>query len=252
MKESQSWRRVEERIAAVQFEYREKETFHNSYQREQREVECIRQGDVEGLERLERENAAGQTGRLAVQPLRAEKNLAVCALTLFCRAGIQGGLLPEVAFSISDAVIQTVEEQTSAGEIGLLVRTAKFRYAALVAENRAEQSRNLLVEGCKNYICQNMHRKIEVQEIARSLHVAPGYLSQVFHRVTGMTVMQYMMKEKTDHCANLLKYSEYSYEAIAYYFGFCSQSHFGKVFRRWKGMTPRQYRETYKVREQDA
>lgn len=252
MEENRIWHRVEERIAAVQFEYREQETFHNSYQREQRELELIRQGDAEGLKRLEEEGEPGQSGRLAAQPLRAEKNLAICALTIFCRAGIQGGLLPEVAFSVSDAVIQTVEEQESTEKIGMLVRAAKFRYAALVAQSRAEQSRNLLVEGCKNFICQNMHRKIEVREIAEALHVAPGYLSQVFHRVTGMTVMQYMMREKIEHCANLLKYSDYSCEAIAYYFGFCSQSHFGKVFRRWQGMTPRQYREKYKVREQDA
>ena len=85
--------------------------------------------------------------------------------------------------------------------------------------------------------------------IAYIIFVTPGYLSKVFRDVTGMTVMQYMMKEKTEHCQNLLKYSHYSFEEIAYYFGFCSQSHFGQVFKKWTGMTPRQYRETYGTEE---
>lgn len=245
-------RTVDQRIASIRFSYQENEIFHNSYQREQQELECIRRGDVEGLEALEAVPDTGKPGELSKDPLRAEKNLGICALTGNCRAAIQGGVLPEEAFSISDAYIQEMEECVRISDVRDLIREAKFRYAELVAKKVAESERNLLVEGCKNYIFQNMHRKIEAREIANSLHVAPGYLSQVFHRHTGYTIMQYIMKEKTEHCGNLLRYSQYTYEEIAYYFGFCSQSHFGKVFKHWMGITPRQYRERYSVKEQDS
>lgn len=250
MKEKKKIRRsVAERITKTRFYYQENELFHNSYREEQEELELIRRGDLDGLFRMETKKRGGKMGKLAAEKLRSEKNLAICAMTLYCRAAIQGGLLPEEAFSVSDGYIQEIEDTFSAEDVASLTREAKFEYAALIAGRRQESARNLLVEGCKNYICQNMHQKIEVNEIARHLRVTPGYLSKVFHDVTGMTVMQYMMKEKTEHCGNLLKYSRYSFEEIAYYFGFCSQSHFGQVFKRWTGMTPRQFREMYGVEE---
>ena len=44
---------------------------------------------------------------------------------------------------------------------------------------------------------------------------------------------------------NLLTYSPYSYIEIATYLGFSSQSHMGKVFKKYTDMTLRQYRERY-------
>lgn len=249
-KKNKMERAVDQRIAKIHFYYRENETFHNSYQQEQQELELIRRGDVEGLEKMEEVERTGRNGRLSSDMLRSQKNLGICSLTVFCRAGIQGGMLPEEAFSISDGYILEIEEAKNVAAVATLVREAKYRYARLVAQRRAQSAKNLLVEGCKNYIYQNMHRKIEVKEIAESLHVAPGYLSQIFRKFTGLTVMQYMMREKVEHCGNLLKYSEFSYEEIAYYFGFCSQSHFGKAFKKWMGMTPRQYRELHSIKEQ--
>ncbi|MDD3279736.1 MAG: helix-turn-helix domain-containing protein [Lachnospiraceae bacterium] len=250
MKDKNTNRTVEQRIANIRFSYQENEIFHNSYQREQQKEACIRSGDVEGLRRLELVPDPGKPGVLSKDPLRAMKNIGICALTLSCRAGVQGGLLAEEAYSISDAYIQEIDECQRIEDVEELISAAELHYTEMVARKRAESERNLIVEGCKNFIFQNMHRKIEEREIAQALHVAPGYLSQVFHRYTGFTIMQYIMKEKTEHCGNLLRYSQYTYEEIAYYFGFCSQSHFGKVFKRWTGMTPRQYRETYSVKEQ--
>lgn len=43
----------------------------------------------------------------------------------------------------------------------------------------------------------------------------------------------------------LLAYSPYSYIEIATYLGFSSQSHLGKVFKKYTGMTLRQYRGKY-------
>lgn len=40
-------------------------------------------------------------------------------------------------------------------------------------------------------------------------------------------------------------HSPYSYIEIATYLGFSSQGHPGKVFKKYTGMTMRQYREKY-------
>ena len=69
------------------------------------------------------------------------------------------------------------------------------------------------------------------------------YLSRLFHRSEGVTVQQYIQREKCRHAARMLQYSEYTISQIDQYFGFSSQSYFGACFQTWYGMTPNAYRK---------
>ena len=60
-----------------------------------------------------------------------------------------------------------------------------------------------------------------------------------------MTLTDFILQEKVKLTKNLLTYSPYSYIEIATYLGFSSQSHLGKVFKKYTDMTLRQYRERY-------
>lgn len=55
-------------------------------------------------------------------PLRQAKNLDIVLITLAGRSAIQGGLLPEIAFSMPDAFIQRAKELTNLGEAQALGR----------------------------------------------------------------------------------------------------------------------------------
>lgn len=70
-------------------------------------------------------------------------------------------------------------------------------------------------------------------------------MSALFHRETGLTMNQYIRREKLALVKNMLKYSEYSYLEIAHYLGFSSQNHLGSIFHQETGMTLREYRERY-------
>ena len=64
-----------------------------------------------------------------------------------------------------------------------------------------------------------------------------------------MTIQQYILKEKINAAANMLRYSNFSLTEIADYLNFTSQSHLGQCFKKEYHMTPRQYREKFRVRE---
>ena len=79
-------------------------------------------------------------------------------------------------------------------------------------------------------------------ELAGELGVHPNYLSALFHRTEGMTVQQYIRRQKIQQAENLLKYSGYQMNEIASYLSFSSQSHLSSCFKKATGMTPGQYR----------
>jgi AraC-like DNA-binding protein len=82
-----------------------------------------------------------------------------------------------------------------------------------------------------------------VRELAEELHVSTEYLSTLFKKTEQITISEYILREKVKLARNLLIYSEYTIENIGLYLGFSSQSHFGKVFKKYTGMTPNIYRK---------
>lgn len=83
---------------------------------------------------------------------------------------------------------------------------------------------------------------MNVSDIAPCIGISRTYLAHKFKEVEGITVQQYIMRERCEHAANLLKYSDYPISLIAEYFCFSSQSYFGKCFKEVYGVSPKKYR----------
>lgn len=233
------------------FERHEQEEPHNPYEQEVREFMSIELGDVEMLKDSITEDYSGKIGILSKDKLRNIKNLGIVLTTLASRAAIRGGLLPEISFSMSDVFIQKIEEMTDPFALHAFIRQIEFQYAQAVAQIKAKnsgqttKSTNIWIERSKDYIFKHLHEKIRIQDIAKHLHLNANYLSELFKRHEHMTLTDFILKEKIKLTKNLLSYSPYSYSEIAAYLGFSSQSHLGKVFKKYTQMTLRQYREKY-------
>ena len=70
-------------------------------------------------------------------------------------------------------------------------------------------------------------------------------LSAKFREDTGETLTDFILKEKTEEAKRLLRYSEKTATAIGAYLGFSSPGHFSRVFRKYAGCSPAEYRERY-------
>lgn len=235
----------ERQVGSVLFERMEFENPHNPYDQEVRELNSIRNGDLESFQKSIRETYSGSEGRLSENQIRQEKNIAICVITLASRAAIEGGVLPEMAFSMVDAYIMQVEKMSDIVEIRSFMRKAEQTFLERVQENKKPKVKNKLVEDTKNFIFQHLHSKIEIGNIGNEIGANTTYLSELFHKTEGITIQKYIQREKIKLAKNMLQYSEYKTEDIANYLGFCSQSYFGKVFREYENLTPNQFRQKY-------
>ena len=240
---------VKGQISSVIFEHQEQELPHNPYDQEVRELDSIRHGDVEMFNRSLAETYRGEVGQLAKNQVRQAKNIAICVIALASRAAISGGMIPEEAFSMVDGYIMKIEDMNNAVKIDSMMRQAEYEFAECVAEihknQQKNEQKNELVEWTKNYIYQNLHSDIVIGEIGQKIGVNTSYLSDLFHKVEGTTIQQYIRKEKIRLAENMLRYSDYEVKEIANYLSFCSQSYFGNIFRQQTGMTPARYRKKY-------
>lgn len=233
------------KIHRIFYHNQENETVHNPYGQEKREQESIRKGDLEALKKSFQEAYVGKLGTLSRDSLRNAKNLGIVLVTLASRSAIEGGILSEIAFSMSDAYIQRIEEMKSEGEALALARQAEIDFCCLVRDTVVHKQQNPVIVKCKELVLQYLHTKISVGDLAEKLDVNANYLSQLFAKEEGMTLSDYIAREKINFAKRQLIYTDDSYESIAYSYAFFSQSHFGRVFKKMTGMTPGQYRARY-------
>lgn len=232
-------------VSDVIFQRQEYEMPHNPYDQEVRELDSIRRGDVKMLKKSISETYRGEVGTLSKNKIRQAKNIAICVITLASRAAIEGGMIPEEAFSMVDGYILQIEEMNNITKIDAMMRQAEYEYAGVVAGIQKRKQKNELIERTKNYIFQHLHSEIVIGDIGYEIGVNTSYLSDLFHRVEGITIQHYIRREKIRLAENMLRYSEYDVKEIANYLSFCSQSYFGSVFKEQTGMSPLRYRKKY-------
>ena len=222
--------------------------YHHTYQEEVKTMDYIREGNLEEVVGAV-ELLASTAGKLSENEIRNERNLGICSITLATRAAIEGGAVPAKAYKLSDLYINKIDQCKRMTEIFEYRKRSLYDFAKLVVEERAKRANSRYTEQCKEYIREYYHQKIYISDIAKALGISESHLSRIFKKETGESIQEYSMHMRIERAENLLKYSEASLTEISEYLCFSSQSHFGKVFKVHKNMTPKQYRDYYKSSE---
>lgn len=239
---------IEQEQIVFQIQEEENENYHHTYKEEKELLACVREGNAEEA-LLHNMRIDLSTGRMSRIEKNHWKNVVAVAIALCTRAAIEGGLSPKEAYQLSDFYLQKSDECKNVPELIVCRNWAVQDLAERVCRKKKAQKSSNYVEWCKDYISKNYREKIYVEDMAESLGVSNTYLSRIFSRETGSTLQEYITWCRIEKAANLLVYSEESIASIAEYVNFPSQSYLGNVFKKYKQMTPKEYRERYKTTE---
>ncbi len=204
-------------------------------------IRCVREGNVAGITHLDYADFKDKMGATASTPKRTFEYNTVAAITLFTRAAIEGGAKPDDAYDLSEVLLQNLEKAKTVQEVQEIFRLSELMFAKMVHRARTK-NKPYQIEKCRLYIGENIFRKITVAEVAEYVGLHPHYLSSLFVEHEGVTLKDYIQREKVNGACQLLRYSKQSVSEIALRFGYKSQSKFTEIFRKWQFMTPTEYR----------
>ena len=105
---------------------------------------------------------------------------------------------------------------------------------------------NKTVERICAYLAANYRQKFSLSEVAARFYLSPYYLSRLFKRVTGQSIVDYINNRRIEAAQKLLETTELSISAVAEQTGFASAAHFRRVFHEVMGTGPLQYRKAHK------
>jgi len=110
---------------------------------------------------------------------------------------------------------------------------------------RIDDRKARLIEGVKNKIIQLIHHRDQVDRkynwskiLSEEMHYEYNYLSNLFSSIEGITVEQYIIRQKIERAKELLFYDELNLSEIANRLGYSSVAHLSGQFKKVTGMTP--------------
>ena len=120
---------------------------------------------------------------------------------------------------------------------------AEFENAT--SRNRAEP---VAIWKARKYIDAHSREELSLPKVAKAVNMNPNYLSENFKQVTGINFVDYVAHARFRNACDLLRNSRLRISEIAFAVGFQSLSQFNRVFKRFSGKSPTQFRAKRMVR----
>ena len=116
---------------------------------------------------------------------------------------------------------------------------------------RIDDRKARLIEAIKNKIIQMIHHteKINLKfnwsnVLSEEMHYEYNYLSNLFSSVEGVTLEQYIIRQKIEKVKELLFYDELSLSQIADKLDYSSVAHLSGQFKKITGFTPSEMKKS--------
>ncbi len=108
-------------------------------------------------------------------------------------------------------------------------------------ESRLPPSEHMYASKAVKYISENYSRKLTVDEIAEYVELSVGHFQRLFHRVKGMSVVEYINVHRVTAAAELMVTQNITLREAALNVGISDPAYMSRLFKKVTGMSCREY-----------
>lgn len=116
---------------------------------------------------------------------------------------------------------------------------------------RIDDRKSRIIESIKKKVIQVIHDDVSSlgkltwsDMLANELHYEYNYLSHLFSSIEGITLEQYIIRQKIERAKELLFYDELNLSQIADALGYSSVAHLSAQFKKITGFTPSEMKKS--------
>lgn len=202
----------------------------------------ITKGNLPGVQKFIDEVFAFPPAVLAGNDeIRSVKNNFIGVSSIICNIAISGGADYEIAKTLSDDYIRTVEKLYTMENIINLFKKMFISFTKLVSKH-SNPNCSKAVHDAIQYICSHYTETITLEMLASHVNLSTSYFSEIFKKQTEMSLRDYINKIRIDESKYLLLNTTLSILEVSVAIGFEYQNYFTKVFKKFVGITPKEYR----------
>jgi YesN/AraC family two-component response regulator len=196
---------------------------------------------MDGVELLRRSREAGWSCPFIMLTCMSEFHYAQQALELGAIGYVlKLSLRPERLASLLDKARGELEQRDKWRRLNGIGGTE-----ALGAPSAAERlTDHPQVDRLVAYISQHYGEELSLGSLAKLVNMEQTYVSNIFKKKTGHTITNFTQKVRVEAAVRELLGTTLPVSAISQRCGFANDNYFIKVFKRWTGKTPSDFRKS--------
>ena len=148
-------------------------------------------------------------------------------------------------FSMAIQVAKEDKKSTQQFLAGIVFHLIGMMLSISQSKNFEVNNQDQILERAKIIMLENIHRHIDVEEIAKKLGKSYSWFRKSFREYTGYPPAQYFQELKLRRAKELLAETTKTIKEIAFELDFSSYEYFFSFFRKKVGITPQKYRDQF-------
>lgn len=109
-------------------------------------------------------------------------------------------------------------------------------------ENALNPKTSARLKAILSFIHENFEKKISLDDIANSVHLCKSECCRFFKKHMQESLFDYLLRYRIEQSIPYLRNPEYSITEAALCCGFSDAGYYSRMFKRYTGMSPRDYR----------
>jgi len=143
---------------------------------------------------------------------------------------------------LSNSIAKDVIADISLQE--LIIRIIQNQTQELYQSSIVQDSNNTIWQSVE-YIKNNLFKPLNLNDLSQKAFMSPSSYNRYFKRELGMSPFEFILNERIKKAKKYLQNPEYRVIDVAYNCGFEDSNYFIRIFKRYEGITPRQYQNNY-------
>ncbi len=211
------------------------------YSYENEMMQAVSRGQVHKAERLLKKIPASMLEKRLSDPIRNMKNYCIIMNTLSRKSAEQSGVHPLYLDRVSSAFARKIEQVTTVAALEQLMLEMFRSYCRLVREH---SMKNYSSTVRKTVLCidSDLSADLSLSTLAQMQNVSSAYLSALFRKETGKTLTEYITEKRVAQAKHLLSTTDLQVQTIAQHCGILDVHYFSRVFKKYTGKTPKEFR----------
>ncbi|MBR0598800.1 helix-turn-helix domain-containing protein [Sinanaerobacter chloroacetimidivorans] len=220
---------------------KENKTMPYPYELENQLIESVKDGDTnKSLSLLKK--LLGELSLIEVGDVTSIKTKVLGICTILSRIAAEKSSLSQEQTESYFYDMNMLNQAVSFQELSILASNLIENISQVIASSSYSGKSQIIKQAIQN-INENYKNRISLKTVADYLHTNPSYLSVLFKQEMGMTFTDYLNQTRINKSCELLANTGINLIDVSMQSGFDDQSYFSKVFKKMKGITPKDYRK---------
>lgn len=208
-------------------------------------MQAVANGQMQKASMFKSTFSASMFEKRLTDTLRNLKNYCIIMNTILRKAAESGGVHPVHLNDMSSDFAFRIEKLSTV-PAGQELMAEMFRSYCRLVRKHSVKNYSAAVQKAIVYINTDLSADLSLSTLAAAQNISAGYLSAVFKRETGKTVTRYITDARIKQAMRLLSTTRLQIQTVALHCGIMDVQYFSKIFKKYTGKTPKEYRESVK------